>query len=80
MLVCPHSRELEVLIEIFLSSITFCLCVTVCTVVCICFLLFVCVREKYTLEQDIRETEEAIRHKSAEVQVRSITRIILVDT
>ncbi|XP_008275541.1 epidermal growth factor receptor substrate 15-like 1 isoform X3 [Stegastes partitus] len=25
-------------------------------------------REKYTLEQDIRETEEAIRHKSAEVQ------------
>uniref|UniRef100_A0A7N6B9W3 Epidermal growth factor receptor pathway substrate 15-like 1a n=1 Tax=Anabas testudineus TaxID=64144 RepID=A0A7N6B9W3_ANATE len=26
-------------------------------------------REKYTLEQDIRETEEAIRHKSAEVQV-----------
>lgn len=30
----------------------------------------VCVREKYTLEQDIRETEEAIRQKSAEVQVR----------
>uniref|UniRef100_A0A8C7Z435 Epidermal growth factor receptor pathway substrate 15-like 1a n=1 Tax=Oryzias sinensis TaxID=183150 RepID=A0A8C7Z435_9TELE len=27
-------------------------------------------REKYTLEQDIRETEEAIRQKSAEVQVR----------
>uniref|UniRef100_A0A8C8HIB4 Epidermal growth factor receptor pathway substrate 15-like 1a n=1 Tax=Oncorhynchus tshawytscha TaxID=74940 RepID=A0A8C8HIB4_ONCTS len=25
-------------------------------------------REKYTLEQDIRETEEAIRHKSSEVQ------------
>ncbi|XP_029905000.1 epidermal growth factor receptor substrate 15-like 1 isoform X5 [Myripristis murdjan] len=25
-------------------------------------------REKYTLEQDIRETEEAIRHKTAEVQ------------
>nr|XP_046246852.1 epidermal growth factor receptor substrate 15-like 1 isoform X3 [Scatophagus argus] len=25
-------------------------------------------REKYTLEQDIRETEEAIRHKSAEMQ------------
>uniref|UniRef100_A0A3B4F504 Epidermal growth factor receptor pathway substrate 15 like 1 n=1 Tax=Pundamilia nyererei TaxID=303518 RepID=A0A3B4F504_9CICH len=25
-------------------------------------------REKYTLEQDIREAEEAIRHKSAEVQ------------
>uniref|UniRef100_A0A671Y869 Epidermal growth factor receptor pathway substrate 15 like 1 n=1 Tax=Sparus aurata TaxID=8175 RepID=A0A671Y869_SPAAU len=25
-------------------------------------------REKYTLEQDIRDTEEAIRHKSAEVQ------------
>uniref|UniRef100_A0AAQ5Y0A8 Epidermal growth factor receptor pathway substrate 15-like 1a n=1 Tax=Amphiprion ocellaris TaxID=80972 RepID=A0AAQ5Y0A8_AMPOC len=25
-------------------------------------------REKYTLEQDIRETEEAIRHKSVEVQ------------
>uniref|UniRef100_A0A7N8XA61 Epidermal growth factor receptor pathway substrate 15 like 1 n=1 Tax=Mastacembelus armatus TaxID=205130 RepID=A0A7N8XA61_9TELE len=25
-------------------------------------------REKYTLEQDIRETEEAIRHKSEEVQ------------
>ncbi|XP_022070108.2 epidermal growth factor receptor substrate 15-like 1 isoform X6 [Acanthochromis polyacanthus] len=25
-------------------------------------------REKYTLEQDIRETEEAIRHKSIEVQ------------
>ncbi|XP_041861785.1 epidermal growth factor receptor substrate 15-like 1 isoform X3 [Melanotaenia boesemani] len=25
-------------------------------------------REKYTLEQDIRETEDAIRHKSAEVQ------------
>ncbi|XP_029002455.1 epidermal growth factor receptor substrate 15-like 1 isoform X14 [Betta splendens] len=25
-------------------------------------------REKYTLEQDVRETEEAIRHKSAEVQ------------
>ncbi|KAM4547771.1 epidermal growth factor receptor substrate 15-like 1 isoform 2-T2 [Odontesthes bonariensis] len=25
-------------------------------------------REKYTLEQDIRETEEAIRHKSADVQ------------
>lgn len=31
----------------------------------------VCVREKYTLEQDIRDTEEAIRHKSAEVQVRA---------
>lgn len=31
----------------------------------------VCVREKYTLEQDIGETEEAIRHKSAEVQVRT---------
>lgn len=28
-------------------------------------------REKYTLEQDIREAEEAIRHKSAEVQVRT---------
>uniref|UniRef100_A0A8C5D625 Epidermal growth factor receptor pathway substrate 15-like 1a n=1 Tax=Gouania willdenowi TaxID=441366 RepID=A0A8C5D625_GOUWI len=25
-------------------------------------------REKYTLEQDIRETEEAVRHKSVEVQ------------
>ncbi|XP_075997731.1 epidermal growth factor receptor substrate 15-like 1 [Genypterus blacodes] len=25
-------------------------------------------REKYTLEQDIRETEEAVRHKTAEVQ------------
>ena len=32
--------------------------------------LCVCVREKYTLEQDIRDAEEAIRHKSAEVQVR----------
>lgn len=32
-------------------------------------------REKYTLEQDIREAEEAIRHKSAEVQVsRPFTR------
>ncbi|XP_061593424.1 epidermal growth factor receptor substrate 15-like 1 isoform X4 [Cololabis saira] len=27
-----------------------------------------CVREKYTLEQDIRDAEDAIRHKSAEVQ------------
>lgn len=27
-------------------------------------------RDKYTLEQDIREKEEAIRLKSAEVQVR----------
>lgn len=33
--------------------------------------LSVCIREKYTLEQDIRDTEEAIRHKSAEVQVRT---------
>lgn len=33
---------------------------------------FFCVRarEKYTLEQDIGDTEEAIRQKSAEVQVR----------
>lgn len=30
----------------------------------------VCVREKYTLEQDIGDTEEAIRQKSTEVQVR----------
>lgn len=28
------------------------------------------IREKYTLEQDIREAEEAIRHKTTEVQVR----------
>lgn len=28
-------------------------------------------REKYTLEQDIVETEETIRHKSAKVQVRT---------
>lgn len=33
--------------------------------VCVCF------REKYTLEQDIVETEETIRHKSAKVQVRT---------
>lgn len=35
-------------------------------------IFFFCVRarEKYTLEQDIGDTEEAIRQKSAEVQVR----------
>ncbi|XP_055364431.1 epidermal growth factor receptor substrate 15-like 1 isoform X4 [Betta splendens] len=32
------------------------------------FTLWNTLREKYTLEQDVRETEEAIRHKSAEVQ------------
>lgn len=32
----------------------------------------VCFREKYTLEQDIGDTEEAIRQKSAEVQVRAV--------
>lgn len=37
----------------------------------------VCVREKYTLEQDIGETEEAIRHKSAEVQVRTTCSLVL---
>lgn len=31
-----------------------------------------CVREKFTLEQDIGDTEEAIRQKSAEVQVRAV--------
>lgn len=34
------------------------------------YFLCVCVREKFTLEQDIGDTEEAIRQKSAEVQVR----------
>ena len=44
----------------------------VCVFVHPCVHLFcVYVREKYTLEQDIRETEEAIRHKSVEVQVRA---------
>uniref|UniRef100_A0A8C8HU57 Epidermal growth factor receptor pathway substrate 15-like 1a n=1 Tax=Oncorhynchus tshawytscha TaxID=74940 RepID=A0A8C8HU57_ONCTS len=37
-----------------------------------CWLMVVCVclsfREKFTLEQDIRDAEEAIRHKSSEVQ------------
>ena len=34
--------------------------------------LAVFLREKYTLEQEIRETEEAIRHKTTEVQVRTL--------
>lgn len=37
---------------------------------CVYSFLCVCVREKFTLEQDIGDTEEAIRQKSAEVQVR----------
>lgn len=37
----------------------------------ISFFLCVYVREKFTLEQDIGDTEEAIRQKSAEVQVRA---------
>lgn len=46
----------------------------VCAFFCACLFVHgrVSVREKYTLEQDIRETEEAIRHKSSEVQVRSM--------
>lgn len=36
---------------------------------CVDGCVFLSLREKYTLEQDIRETEEAIRHKSSEVQV-----------
>lgn len=36
----------------------------------------VCVREKYTLEQDIGDTEEAIRHKNAEVQVRNTVKSV----
>lgn len=44
---------------------------------CLCACFCACDREKYTLEQDIRETEEAIRHKSAEVQVRTL--IITLD-
>lgn len=34
-----------------------------------CSLSLCVIREKYTLEQDIREAEEAIRHKTTEVQV-----------
>ena len=32
-------------------------------------MLFTC-REKFILEQEIREKEEAIRHKNSDVQVR----------
>lgn len=34
-----------------------------------CSLSLCVIREKYTLEQDIREAEETIRHKTTEVQV-----------
>jgi len=34
-------------------------------------------REKYTLEQDIRETEEAIRHKTTEVQVNLAVQLLI---
>uniref|UniRef100_A0A6Q2YZ59 Epidermal growth factor receptor pathway substrate 15 like 1 n=1 Tax=Esox lucius TaxID=8010 RepID=A0A6Q2YZ59_ESOLU len=36
--------------------------------VCSYLYMCLCLREKFTLEQDIRETEEAIRHKTSEVQ------------
>ncbi|CDQ88358.1 unnamed protein product [Oncorhynchus mykiss] len=39
-----------------------------CCVSTLAFTHWSALREKYTLEQDIRETEEAIRHKSSEVQ------------
>lgn len=44
------------------------------------WMFLVLYREKYTLEQDIREAEEAIRHKSAEVQVRTACFFQLVAT
>lgn len=51
-----------------------CWCAPLCAYVFLC--VCVCVREKYTLEQDIKETEEAIRHKSVEVQVRTVISLV----
>ena len=58
------SPSLSTSLSLYLALfVRLCLYALTCTRVC------TGAREKFTLEQDIRETEDAIRHKGSEVQV-----------